>query len=239
MKLLRTLAAGLTVSLAAPLAFAYTVVLNFDDLPVSGSTGGFFGVDAPFAYKGFNFDSASDPLGTGVQWFWQPSEPNYPTATGTGNNITPTWSKVLPTDPDVYDAAVISSSVPFQFKSAFFSGLAGPIGIELVDTGGTSYFLGANFNNFLDIGTGDASTSFGGTFALTEGVIAPGNTGYSYSFTNTEEPTLWLQKVVIWGQGYSYAVDDINVNVVPEPSAYAMALVGLAGLTVLARRRRQ
>lgn len=229
MTTIRSIAAGLSLAAAVPLAAAQTVTLGFDDLSPAG---GFFGVGgAPVTYKGFNFGNAT---GTGSSWFWAAETPVFPSFPAAGNNITPTASGA-----GLYDASVISNTTPFKLVSAVFTGPGGPIGIELVDTSNNSYFLGPHFNAPSDLGTGNAGTFFGGTLLLQSPPSIGTGSSFVYLFTNTEHPSLWLKEVVFWGEGYTYAVDNIVVDVVPEPSAYAMALVGLAGMALLARRRRQ
>ena len=225
---LRKFVAAAALALSVPLAAAQTVILTFDDLAASAGPAGFFGTDAPFSYQGFDFSNGS---GTGSHWYWAPGADPY-MSIGT-TNITPT-----PSGPGVYDASVISSHAPFTLQSMVFSGQRGPIGIELVDVHGTSHFLGPNFNHPSDLGTGDASTSFGGTFELTEGWVEPGYSGYWYFFTNTEMPTTLLKEIAIWGEGNAFAVDHIAVTPVPEPGTYALMALGLAGVILVARRRR-
>lgn len=225
---LRKFVAAAALALSVPLAAAQTVILTFDDLAASAGPAGFFGTDAPFTYQGFDFSNAT---GTGSSWYWAPGADPY-MSIGT-TNISAT-----PSAPGVYDASVISSSTPFTLQSIVFSGQAGPIGIELVDIDGNSHYLGPNFNSPSDLGTGDASTSFGGTFALTEGWVEPGNTGYWVFFVNNEKPDTWLTEIAIWGEGNTFAVDNIAVTPVPEPGTYALMALGLAGVVLVARRRR-
>lgn len=225
---LRQFVAAAALALSVPLAAAQTVILTFEELAASAGPAGFFGTDAPFEYQGFDFSNAT---GTGSSWYWAPGADPY-LSIGT-TNITPT-----PSGPGVYDASVISSSTPFTLQSMVFSGQAGPIGIELVDVHGHSHYLGPNFNSPSDLGTGDASTSFGGTFALTEGWQEGSNTGYWYFFVNNEKPDTWLTEIAIWGEGNAFAVDHIAVTPVPEPGTYALMALGLAGVIFVARRRR-
>ena len=225
---LRRFVAAAALALSVPLAAAQTAILTFDDLAASAGPAGFFGTDAPASYQGFDFSNAT---GTGSSWYWAPGADPY-------GSIGTTNISATPSKPGVYDASVISSTTPFTLQSMVFSGLSGPIGIELVDIHGNSHYLGANFNSPSDLGTGDASTSFGGTFALTDGWTEPGNTGAWYFFVNNEQPTTLLTEIAIWGEGNTFAVDHIAVTPVPEPGTYALMALGLVGVGLVARRRR-
>lgn len=225
---LRKFVAAAALALNVPLAAAQTAILTFDDLATTVAPAGYFGIDAPASYQGFDFSNAT---GTGSSWYWAPGADPY-------GSIGTTNISATPSKPGVYDASVISSTTPFTLQSMVFSGQAGPIGIELVDIHGNSHFLGANFNSPTDLGTGNASTSFGGTFALTEGLLEAGNTGYWYFFVNTEQPATWLTEIAIWGEGNTFAVDHIAVTPVPEPGTYALMALGLGGVILVARRRR-
>ena len=227
MNSIRKMVAGVALAVMTPWAAAQVTTLTFDDLAPAG---GFFGTTK---YKSFSFENAT---GTGGEWYWATEIPSFPSFPSGGINITPTAG-----NPGSYDAAVMSSNRPFQLTSLVVTGPGGPVGIELVDTLGNSYFLGPHFNSPADLGTGSAATFFGGTLLLQAPPSISTGTSFVYPFTNTEQPTLWLKEVAFWGEGDTFAVDNIVVNMapVPEPSAYAMALVGLAGLGMLARRRRQ
>ena len=233
MNSIRKMVAGVALAMAAPFAAAQVTTLTFDDLAPAG---GFFGTTK---YKSFSFANAT---GSGGEWYWAGETPEYPSFPSLGINISATPSiPATPGGPAVYDAAVMSSNRPFQLISLVVTGPGGPVGIELVDTLGNSYFLGPHFNSSASLGTGSAATFFGGTVLLQAPPSISTGTSFIYPFTNTEQPTLWLKEVAFWGEGDTFAIDNIVVNMapVPEPSAYAMALVGLAGLGMLARRRRQ
>ncbi|MBL8330574.1 MAG: PEP-CTERM sorting domain-containing protein [Rubrivivax sp.] len=121
-------------------------------------------------------------------------------------------------------------------------GSALPIGIQLIDKN----------NNLIDVGAFNSTTlgtpgqtfglpgpTNGGTFDILKNGFepVPGN-GFIYTFTNPL-PNLELKGIALYGFAGYYAVDNIVVTAVPEPSAYAMFAVGLGVLGFAARRRQQ
>jgi uncharacterized protein (TIGR03382 family) len=222
---LSTVAAAAAM-LLAPLS-AQALVLDFEDLP---TTSGFF-LDAPVngQYKGFDFSNSTGS--TGVEWFWDAGAAPY-YANGT-TNAGGTGAVGF------YEYLTISSATPFTFQGAFFSGCCGPIGIELVDVDGNITRLG----QFGLTGTGGFGNpglpSDGGTFDLTLDGTPGLSGGNTYSFINSVAPNLVLREVAIYGELAYFAVDDIEVTPVPEPSAVTLALASLGGLVWVSRRRKQ
>ena len=228
------LAAAAAFALAAPLS-AQALTLDFEDL---NPAGGFFGATD---YRGFSFANltgSTGPSGMGPggvgEWYWAPGSAPYYAAGNT--NIGATAA-----NPGSYDAMVITSTsgIPFTFQGAMFSGCCGAVGIELTLASGGTVYLGSGFAGGPGgLGTGGATN--GGTFDLTlQGTLQPGG-GNIYSFlTDPAYKNVSVTEVVIWGESGLYAMDNVMVTPVPEPSTLALTALGLAALGVVARRRRQ
>jgi PEP-CTERM motif len=223
MKRLSRLAAGLAVAFASTVASAQSVTLNFNDL---SSAGGFFeGTTA--TYQGFDFSSATGTPGS--SWAWFPGDSRFVSGAGPANNNNITGD-VAGAVPGQYDAFVISSTTPFTFHSAFFSGgcdQAGgcptPIFLQLEAVDGTSINLGGFDQSVLD--AADA------TFSL------PASGGITYN--NAHYSNTLLTGIVVWAPSGQFSVDDVVVTPVPEPGTYALMALGLAGVGFMVRRRKQ
>jgi hypothetical protein len=224
------LAAAAAFALAAPLS-AQALTLDFEDL---NPAGGFFGATD---YRGFSFanlNGSRSPGGAAGEWYWAPGSAPYYAAGNT--NISATAA-----NPGFYDAMVITSTsaIPFTFQGAMFSGCCGAIGIELTLASGGTVFLGSGFAGGPG-GLGSGGLTNGGTFDLTmQGTLQPGG-GHIYNFlTDPAYKNVAVTEVVIWGETSFYAMDNVMVTPVPEPSTLALSALGLAALGVMARRRRQ
>jgi PEP-CTERM motif len=208
MKSLFRALAGAVIAVSATWASAQQT-LTFEEPPVGqGQTLN--------TYQGFSF---LDSSAGGWALFGSGSPYSIP---GGGNyNISGMGSS----GPDMLDAWVFkpTNSAPFTLQG--LSGCCGPIFLELVPkAGGLSTFLGWDG---VDPGTS------GGIF--TNGLGQPNAGTFSLSGPNA---ALQLEEVVVWSYGEQFAIDDIRVTVVPEPSSYAMMIAGLGAMVFVARRRK-
>lgn len=221
------MAAAAAMALAAPLS-AQALVLDFEDL---NPAGGYFGNTN---YRGFSFanlNGTGGPGGVG-EWYWQQGAAPYYSA---GNvNISGT-----PANLGFYDAMVISAAngKAFTFQGAMFSGV-GAIGIELLLANGNTVYVGGFSGGPGSLGTGGATN--GGTFDLDlQGTAQPGG-GSIFNFVmDPMWANVGVREVAIWGESSFYAMDNIQVTPVPEPSALALSALGLGALGFMVRRRRQ
>lgn len=142
-------------------------------------------------------------------WYYATDDaPNY-IASSQPNSIS-TWDE--PGSNNYEPSPVISSATPFQFVSAMFSGYPGEsVAIELL-------LNGVRMNTLTFPGP------INGTLSGTPQIV---NSNYNGL----------VNQIVVWSNQGHYAMDDLNVNMVPEPSAYAMMAMGLATLGIAARRR--
>lgn len=221
------LAAAAAFALAAPLS-AQALTLDFEDL---NAAGGYFGATN---YRGFSFanlNGTQSPGGAAGEWYWQAGSAPYYSA---GNiNISGT-----PANPGFYDAMVITAANggAFTFQGAMFSGV-GPIGIELLLTNGSTVFVGGFAGGPAGLGTGGATN--GGTFDIgLQGTAQPGGGGIYNFLMDPAYKNAAVREVAIWGEASFYAMDNVMVTAVPEPSALALSAMGLAALGFMARRRR-
>lgn len=190
--------------------------LTFDDLPTTAG-GGIFGVDAPTVYQGLDFSNA----GFDSRWYWD---------TDTGPWVSQSGPHSLSTRDGLglglIEGATITSSTPFTFGGAFFSGAAVDVFIELTAVDGTKERIGGF----------DYSFASGASFSLAGGPL---------NFVNPLS-SLSLSAITIWAETGSFAMDDLLINGVgggtvapiPEPSTYALMALGLACVGWTAQRRR-
>jgi PEP-CTERM motif len=213
---LTALLAALSLTFSVTQARAQTT-LGFDDLPV-GPGSGIFGVDAPFVYQGLDFSNT----GLDSRWYW-------------ASDTAPWVSQSAPFSLSTRDGlglglvegARISSSTPFTFGGAFFSGEAVDVFVELTGEDGTRY----------QIGGFDYSFASGASFNLAAGPL---------TFINPLSGVS-LSAVTIWAQTGSFALDDMVINgtiggavaPIPEPGTYAMMGLGLLCIAWVSRRRRR
>jgi hypothetical protein len=227
------LAAAAAFAMAAPLT-AQAVTLDFEDL---NPAGGFFGATN---YRGFSFANLTGTPGTGLgpggvgEWYWAAGSAPYYSA---GNvNIGATSA-----NPGSYDAMVITSASgsTFSFQGAMFSGCCGAIGIEMTLANGSTVYLGSGFAGGPG-GLGSGGATNGGTFDLTlQGTLQPGGGNIFNFVTDPAYANVQIRELVIWGEASLYAMDNIMVTPVPEPSTLALSALGLGALGFMARRRRQ
>lgn len=216
---MKTLLTALLAALA--LAFSVTSVqaqttLSFDDLPSAAGTG-IFGLDAPFEYQGLDFSNS----GLDSRWYWASDSAPWVSQSGPFSLSTRDGLGL-----GLVEGARISSATPFTFGGAFFSGEAVDVFIELTATDGTRHKIGGF----------DYSFASGASFNLAAGPL---------TFVNPLS-SLSLSAVTIWAQTGSFALDDMLINgtmggtvaPIPEPSTYALMVLGLIAVAWASRRHR-
>ena len=223
MKSILRAVAGAVIAATATFASAQSTTLDFDDLQslvTPGNPATYSGILGN--YKGFDFSNATGTTGT---WAWYTSAEPLAGSPSPLINITGSVD-VLPVPNDTLEAFVIKtvSGLPFTLQSLWVAGA--PVYLELLDTTGGLHFLGG----------------FDGTNAFGNGVMTNPLTGDAtrgvYSITPPLLQNLELAEVAVWSLPGVFAVDDIKVTVVPEPSSYAMLIAGVGVLLVAARRRK-
>jgi PEP-CTERM motif len=208
--------AGLVLATSASFASAQAVTLDFEEFrpPIGGTP-----ADGLLtASKGFDFSNLSGGAG---QWQWATATPVYGGSLTDGVNITGTEGT-----PGTFSAWVIDHDKPFTFQSMW--GCCGPIYLELRSTTGASTFLGGF----------DYNSSTGTASITGPGILTDLNGNPTRGVYNNALSSLQLDELVIWSYSDQFAIDDIRVTVVPEPSAYAMMIAGLGAMALVARRRK-
>lgn len=226
--LLRALA-GAVIAASATFASAQPVTLDFEDFaagvnPADSSTwSGYVNT-----YKNFDFSNATGTAGT---WAWYTSASPFAGSPSPLINISGSVDP-LPVPNDSLEAFVFkhAAGTPFTLQSMWVC--CGPVYLELLDTTGGIHFAGG-FN-----GGGVDNDAFGNP---QQGIMTNPLTGQAIAGVYEVEPpllqNLQLSEVAIWSFPGTFAVDDIKVTVVPEPSSYLMMAVGLGALLVVRRRK--
>ncbi|MCE2658003.1 MAG: PEP-CTERM sorting domain-containing protein [Rubrivivax sp.] len=214
---LTALIAALAMVVSVGSARAQTT-LGFDDLPTLPG-GGILGLDAPALYQGLDFSNAA----FNSRWYWDTDTGPWVAASGPHSLSTRDGLGL-----GLIEGATITSSTPFTFGGAFFSGLAVNVFIELTAVDGTRERLGGF----------DYSFASGATFSLASGPL---------SFVNPLSG-LSLSAITVWAETGSFAMDDLLINgiagdgppvaPIPEPSTYALMALGLAAVAWQSKRRR-
>ncbi len=208
--------AGAVIAATATFAAAQSQTLTFEEPPVP------IGADL-ITYKGFTFSA-----GTADGWKLFSSGSPYSIPDGGNYNITgmgKTFDDTVDPPVQMIDAYVFATTNGSPFTLQGLSGCCGPVYLELLPfaVGATPIYLGWD-------GT---TPTVGGIF--TNDLGDPNAEAY-------DVPAMWkntpLKEVAVWSFGESFAVDNIRVTVVPEPSSYLMMAAGLGVLVMTARRRK-
>jgi hypothetical protein len=211
--------AGVVVSLAGSQA-ARATVISFDPLAVPGPgantpVAGFNDVGSFYQQDGFTF-TGSGGYGPDLGG-WLQSDPNlnYPVGGSAATSLT------------TYYALATLSIAPNS----------GTFGLQSVDLAQWGYDqLGQAGNSTFSVtfdghkaGGGDVFQTFTVANTSGESVLAT----YSFSgFTDLTEVT--VQQGIFPGTGTSWQLNNLDVNAVPEPSIWALMLLGFAGLGCMA-----
>jgi hypothetical protein len=127
-------------------------------------------------------------------------------------------------------AWVLLNPYPALTQGIFYSGVSGPTSL-----GSGSAFVSPT------IGSGDAFGLFGSSLLLANTYVSGTQLQVKDYWANTTLTALGLSTgayVYTWGTGAHSDSLTINVGSVPEPSTWAMMLLGFCGLGYMAYRRR-
>lgn len=118
-------------------------------------------------------------------------------------------------------------------------------GVATVDLHGAvsySFLWGSpDAHNFIDVVTSGADFTFGGAdLAALTGLGANGDNAHTSLFTITAAAGVTLESITFRAGGIAFELAEAltPITAVPEPQTYAFMLTGLAGLGLVARRRR-
>jgi hypothetical protein len=201
---------GAAIAASTSLAFAQSTTITFENpVLVTG-----VGPSKTLATQGYTF-YGKDGVG-----FWDLFTANAPYNTGTPGGANITGMGPGPFDELHTWAFSSTSGMPFTFQG--FEGCCAPIFLQLSPASGGAIWIGLN--------SVDQSVLPG----MEDGVI-PGQRGIYNELVNQNVP---LYEVAFWSIDNNFAVDDIRVTLVPEPSSYAMMVAGLGVLGLVARRRK-
>lgn len=215
---------GAVIAASASIASAQSMTLTFNDLVTPSYP---FGLQVPDSYQGFDFTNVNgsyttptDDPGTQYRWLAYEQGGPYTGSPSGGNNITgANPNDQFATDPNNLYAFVIGHDKPFTLQSLWVC--CGPVYLELVDLNGNHTYLGG-WNGF------DAPPAGSGLLGGGKGVYT----------LPAQYQGLQLDEVAVWSFPAQFAIDDIKVSVVPEPSAYLLMAAGLGIVAATARRRK-
>jgi PEP-CTERM motif-containing protein len=214
----RFIALVLIPGLLGSVSLANAATINFGSLSQAGT--GFNDIGTTYSQSGFTFTGSGSPFGGNTLGVWRNSDPSHPVGLNT-TSLVPFTALTLLT--------IAPTSGTFSFQS-----------IDLAQYGFNQLAQALNPTFSVTFN----GTQFGGgtvsqTFAVPNLAGSPVLSTYNFSgFTNLTQVSV-LQGIFP-NTGTSFQLDNLVVNSVapvPEPSTWAMMILGFAGVGFMAYRR--